>query len=101
MEKRKPHYALADVHAAFDDPARLNRTLTATEGAEDLGLDEAAVVAVIRGLSMADFDKSMTSSRDHRVWQDVYRPVAGRRTLYVKFTLDAQGALLLISFKEA
>ena len=43
----------------------------------------------------------MTSIADHRVWQDVYRPRVKERELYVKFTLDSQGALLLISFKEA
>jgi hypothetical protein len=37
----------------------------------------------------------MTSIANHRVWQDE------GRELYVKFTLDSQGALLLISFKEA
>jgi motility quorum-sensing regulator/GCU-specific mRNA interferase toxin len=52
-------------------------------------------------LSLSDFDKSMTSLADHRVWQDVYKPRVGGQTLYVKFTLDAQQALLLISFKEA
>jgi hypothetical protein len=29
------------------------------------------------------------------------QPKVGGRTLYVKFTLDAQQALFLISFKEA
>ena len=33
------------------------------------------------------------------VWQDVYKPVIDGQELYVKFTLDALGALLLISFK--
>jgi len=64
-------------------------------------MDDDAVVAVIQGLSPHDFDKSMTSMADHRVWQDVYRPHVKGRELYVKFTLDSQGALLLISFKEA
>ena len=43
----------------------------------------------------------MTSNADHRVWQDVYRPTAAGTELYVKFTLDAQKALFLISFEEA
>jgi motility quorum-sensing regulator/GCU-specific mRNA interferase toxin len=66
-----------------------------------LNMDDAAVVAVIQGLSSSDFDKSMTSMADRRVWQDVYKPGADGRTIYVKFTLDAQHALFLISFKEA
>jgi motility quorum-sensing regulator/GCU-specific mRNA interferase toxin len=64
-------------------------------------MDDAAVIAVIQQLVSTDFNKSMTSIADHRVWQDVYKPEVEGRTLYVKFTLDAQQALLLISFKEA
>jgi motility quorum-sensing regulator/GCU-specific mRNA interferase toxin len=64
-------------------------------------MDDAAVVATIQALAMADFEKSMTSHADHRVWQDVYRPKANGTELYVKFTVDAQKALFLISFKEA
>jgi motility quorum-sensing regulator/GCU-specific mRNA interferase toxin len=64
-------------------------------------MDDVAVVAAIQGLSSSDFDKSMTSMADHGIWQDVYKPKVGGRKLYVKFTLNAQGALLLISFKEA
>ncbi len=98
MEKLKPHYGLAAVKAAFADASSLNRSFVSKQGADELDMDDAAVVAVIQGLSASDFDKSMT---DHRVWQDVYKPSVGGRTLYVKFTLDARQALFLISFKEA
>ena len=54
-----------------------------------MDMDDNAVVAVIQGLNPRDFDKSMTSMADHRVWQDVYKPSVDGRTLYVKFTLDA------------
>jgi len=64
-------------------------------------MDDDAVVAVIQALSRKDFDKSMTSMADQRVWQDVYKPSVDGRTIYVKFTLDARQAPLLISFKEA
>ena len=64
-------------------------------------MDDAAVVATILALGMADFEKSMTSHADPQVWQDVYRPAAAGTALYVKFTLDARRALFLISFKEA
>ena len=44
----------------------------------------------------------MTSISDHKVWQDGYRPTTvDGRIVYVKFTLDEQKELLLISFKEA
>jgi len=93
-EKRKPEHDLANIKSAFADPKILNRTFTAKQGADALGMDDDAVVAVIQGLSPRDFDKSMTSMAAHRVWQDVYRPRVKERELYVKFTL-------LISFKEA
>lgn len=101
MEKLKQHYALADIKAAFADPASLNRSYVSRQGADDLDVDDGEVVAVIQALTLSDFDKSMTSISDHKVWQDVYKPIDGGRTLYVKFTLDARQALFLISFKEA
>ena len=101
MEKLKPQYGLATIKAAFADASSLNRSFVSKQGADELDMDDAAVVAVIQGLSAADFDKSMTSMAVHRVWQDVYKPSVSGRTLYVKFTLDAQKVLFLISFKEA
>ena len=101
MEKRKPHYLLANFKTAFANPSILNRSFDSKQGADEIGMDDDAVVAIIQGLTSADFEKSMTSMADHRVWQDVYKPSVGGRTIYVKFTLDAQQAPLLISFKEA
>jgi motility quorum-sensing regulator / GCU-specific mRNA interferase toxin len=101
MEKLKPHYSLATIESAFADASSLNQSFVSKQGADDLDMDDAAVVAVIQGLSNSDFDKSMTSIADHRVWQDVYKPSEGGRNLCVKFTLDAQRAMFLISFKEA
>jgi Motility quorum-sensing regulator, toxin of MqsA len=74
--------------------------MTAANGAEDLGMDEQAVVDVVAGLTGRDFDRSMPSDINPAIWQDVYKPIIDRRELYVKFTLDARGELLLISFKE-
>jgi motility quorum-sensing regulator/GCU-specific mRNA interferase toxin len=101
MEKLKQHYALGDIKAAFADPSRINRSFVSKQGADELDMDDADVVAVIQTLTLADFEKSMTSIADHKIWQDVYKPSTGNQTLYVKFTLDASGALFLISFKEA
>jgi len=100
MRGQTPRYPLSAIKAAFADPARLNRTMTAAEGAEDLGMDEQAVVDVIAGLTAKAFDKSMPSDRDPAIRQDVYKTLVDGRELYVKFTPDGQGGLLLISFKE-
>jgi len=98
-EKRKPHYSLADVCACIDSD-NMRATDVAYDGADDLGietLDE--MCEVIKRLTMKDFYKSMTTFRDHTVWQDVYRPVlANNSRAYIKLTI-ADG-LLIISFKE-
>jgi motility quorum-sensing regulator / GCU-specific mRNA interferase toxin len=101
MEKRKPHYSLGDIKLAYADPASLNRTFTSKQGADELGMDDRDVVALIQNLTLSNFDKSMTSMADYAVWQDVYRATLARRTVYIKFTLDDHKELLLISFKEA
>lgn len=74
--------------------------MTAADGADGLGMDEQAMVDVIAGMAARDFERSMPSEADPAIWQDVYKPIVGGRELYVKFTLDALGELLLISFKE-
>ena len=51
MEKLKPHYGLATIKAAFADASSLNRSFVSKQGADDLDMDDAAVVAVIQGLS--------------------------------------------------
>ena len=49
----------------------------------------------------ADFDKSATAHHDHTQWHDSYITQVGDLTLYLKFTTDFEGRLLLTSFKEA
>lgn len=101
MEKRVRTYRMNDIKAAFADPAKLNRTKVSMRDAGALGMDAAAVVAVIQGLQPADFDKSATAHHDSTKWHDSYKPTVAGRDLYLKFTLDDQGKLLLTSFKEA
>ena len=101
MEKRRPHYRLIEIQAALADATKLNRTVTAADGAADLGLSDEDVVSVIGGLTHKDFYKSMTALHDNKLWQDVYQPNVAGEKLYVKFTKDAGGNYLLISFKES
>ena len=77
MEKLKPHYALADIKAALGNVNSLNRSFVSKQGADELDMDDEAVVGVIQALSHQDFEKSMTSIADPRVWQDVYKPMVG------------------------
>ena len=99
MEKRKPHCDLARVQA---DVARLGAaafTKTALDGGRDMGLTTAEMLAVIAALTRRNFQKSMTTYTDHRIWQDVYHaPTPVRREAYIKITL--RDAAPVIQFKE-
>ena len=103
MEKRKRHYNLAEIKSAFADPDNLGgMTVSARNGIRALKLSDEDLVNVIQGLSIRDFDKLMTSDRDHTIWQDVYFPKYQQIELYVKFTRDEEDKFyLLISFKES
>jgi len=59
-----------------------------------------AVVDVIAGLTARNFDKSMPSDANRTVWRDVCKPRVRGQELYVKFTLDLRGELLLIRSKD-
>ena len=61
-------------------------------------MNDATVVEVIPALSGADFDKSMTSYADYRIWQDVYRPKTPAGEVYLKLTILDD--VLIVSFKE-
>ena len=74
-------------------------TRSAQDTAFSLGLLLADVVRIVQGMTREQFYKSMTSVADHRIWQDVYHFPLENIVLYVKFTTDAEG-YLVISFKE-
>ena len=63
-----------------------------------MGLSREEMIDVVRNLTMADFLKSMTSDRDHRLWQDVYRPMTKGGRAYVKLMVVED--VLVVSFKE-
>ena len=99
-EKRRATYDLETIKAEFATPAALRVTLTAERGANALGLARVEVLVIIQGMTRAMLHKSMTSMSNPRIWQDVYHvPNEATGDLYVKFTLDDDGHLL-ISFKR-
>lgn len=97
MEKRIPHYALAEAKALLRK-GEVRMTQKAKEGATELGLEVFDILAVVLALTPKDFHKSMTSYADHRIWQDVYRPESCMGAVYLKLTVLDQ--LLIVSFKE-
>lgn len=88
MEKRTPHYNLADVQAVVADQTSRPFTATALRGGLDLGLTETEMRVVVLALSRQDFYKSMTTHADHREWQDVYHGVTEEGlSAYIKITV--------------
>jgi motility quorum-sensing regulator/GCU-specific mRNA interferase toxin len=97
MEKRTAHYPLAIVKSLLEQ-GRVKMTQSAVIGARMLALTEDDIISTVKGLSMRDFYKSMTTYADHRVWQDVYRPRTSAGDVYLKLIVSDD--LVIVSFKE-
>lgn len=100
MEKKKPHYSLAEVQRVVEERGVNAFTATALTGAVALGLSGEQAVAVVLGLRPKDLYKSMTTNADHKIWQDVYHAVLKSGSVaYIKVTLRENGTVV-IQFKE-
>lgn len=99
MEKLRAHYNLDAIKEAFSNINGLRITTTSLIQMNSLNPTKDDAVKVVQALTNKDFYKSMTSLRDHRIWQDVYHVPYGKLVLYVKFTVDEEG-YFIISFKE-
>lgn len=98
MEKRIPHYSLAEIQAQMTSVTAMNLTESARLGIHAVGMGWTDALAVVQGLRRRNFYKSMTLHRDHRVWQDVYHGQWRDKALYVKF--QQAGEFFVVSFKE-
>jgi motility quorum-sensing regulator / GCU-specific mRNA interferase toxin len=98
MEKRTPHYLLSAIQAQMTGVDEMNITFTAQAGIRAAGMAMGDALDVVRGLTLANFYKSMTTHKDHRVWQDVYHAQWRGKGLYVKF--QQAGEYFVVSFKE-
>jgi motility quorum-sensing regulator/GCU-specific mRNA interferase toxin len=94
MEKRTPHCPLQRIRALVS----ISPTTASLRDAQALGMEYPDMLDVINGLERRDFYKSMTSYVDHRVWQDVYRPLTVKGYVYLK--LSVVDDVLIVSFKE-
>lgn len=97
MEKRTPHCKLSVIKALVE-AGQVRATFTALAGGAALGLDFEGMVGIVKALTPPDFLKSMTTHADHRIWQDVYRPITVVGEIYLKLTV-LEG-VLIVSFKE-
>ncbi|TXI78832.1 MAG: type II toxin-antitoxin system MqsR family toxin [Dechloromonas sp.] len=97
MEKSTPHCRLPVVKAMIE-AGKVRSTMSALAGGAALGFDFSGIVEVVLALTPSDFYKSMTTHADHRVWQDVYRPMTAAGEVYLKLTVIDD--VLIVSFKE-
>ena len=97
MKKRTPCCKLPVVKALVE-AGKVRATFTALTGGAALGLDFEGMVGVVMALTSQDFHKSMTTRADHRIWQDVYRPLTEVGEVYLKLTVIDD--VLIVSFKE-
>ncbi len=100
VEKKRPTYDLVAVKAILGSVETLAITTSAFRDALGLGFDRAGIAEVVQGVDRAMFYKSMTTFRDHRVWQDVYHVPARGLTLYIKFQADVVTEFTVMAFKE-
>jgi motility quorum-sensing regulator/GCU-specific mRNA interferase toxin len=99
-EKETAHYSLREIKGLFSKASRLLATRTAIQGAAALGYGSEEIVAIIQTMEEGHFYKSMTAHHSDAVWQDVYHVPHPDGPLYIKFTDNGGGDLLLLSFKE-
>ena len=97
MEKQTPHCKLSVVKTMIE-AGNIRSTKAAREGSAALGFDFDSMIAVLMALTPTDFYKSMTTHANHRIWQDVYRPVTSAGEVYLKLTVIDD--VLIVSFKE-
>ena len=97
MEKSTPHCKLPVVKGLIE-AGKVRATMSALAGGAALGFDFDGIVDVVMALAPADFHKSMTTHADHRIWQDVYRPMTAAGRVYLKLTVIDD--VLIVSFKE-
>jgi motility quorum-sensing regulator / GCU-specific mRNA interferase toxin len=99
VEKRSPHYPLERIKDQVAKAGIRAFSQTALDGGAQMGLLSAEMLATVLSVERSMFYKSMTTYQDHRVWQDVYHVPTPLGVAYVKFTLQADGAIV-ISFKR-
>jgi len=97
MEKQTPHCKLPVVKTLIN-AGKVRATFSALAGGAALGIDFEGMLKIVMALTPKDFYKSMTTHADHKIWQDVYRPVTPIGKVYLKLTVVDD--LLIVSFKE-
>jgi hypothetical protein len=62
------------------------------------GWSDSEIEGVIARLSVTDLHKSQAHRDEPERWLDIYRPWVHGRRMYVKFTVNELGILMVLSF---
>lgn len=96
-EKATPQCKLA-VGKAMVGAGQVRATRGAREGAGGLGVGLRRHARRRDGPTTAGCHKSVTPHADHRLWQDVYRPLTPAGEVYLKLTMIDD--VLIVPFQE-
>jgi len=101
MERRRPHYRLSDIQSDVQSTGIAAFTLTARRNGLAMGLTTDEMVSVMCALNHESFYKSMTTTNDSALWQDVYHATLSiGKVAYIKITGFTDGQAPVIQFKE-
>jgi motility quorum-sensing regulator/GCU-specific mRNA interferase toxin len=92
-----PTYALNTIQSLIRS-GRYRVTLSAKQGAQEMGMDTADMETCVLGLTARDFYKTMPAEKVQGLFQDVYRPRFQGWDVYLK--LQITGDAVVISFKQ-
>ncbi len=96
----KPYYELGRIQALVDLDMFIV-TKSASWSAFALGFDTDDIKRCIRGLTPQMLYKSMESTQQPGMWQDVYRTELDNKAIYLKLQVQpGDGWAVVVSFKE-
>ncbi len=103
-EKRKPHYELNRLKRLIR-AEKIIITRSSEKSAFSIGFSRQEILDTVLALRPRDFYKSMTTYRDHKIWQDVYKPRFMKEDtaleLYIKLQESIDEKCVIISFKSS
>lgn len=99
----RPHYDLDELKTLIADSKKRVITKVARQNAfTALGLvTDDEIIEVVMAIKKSDIYKTMTTNADPKLWQDVYKPEADGKILYIKLqkSYDLKG--VVIQFKNS
>jgi hypothetical protein len=91
MERSEPAYGLPEVRRAFSE-GRFQTTGRVMRHLDRRGWSRGTIGSCVASLTFSDFHKSQQHRMRPDAWLDIYKPLLRGERLYVKLTLQDDGA---------